>query len=113
MSKRKETKKIVPTTNQKRDDDSDSDDADDETDDATTKTQTKSFALGKSAKLAGFSFLAFILLMSDVFVLRIMDRAGLGLVSGRCPSVKGIIVQGILLVIAMIVFDFLISKEKL
>jgi hypothetical protein len=113
MSKRKQIKKEASKVDRKRDDDSDSDDADDESDDSAEHTQPKSFALGKSVKLAGLTFLAFILLMSDVFVLRVMDRAGVGLVSGRCPSVKGIVVQGILLVLAMILFDFLIAKEKL
>jgi hypothetical protein len=101
------SKKEAMTNKDDNDDDDDEDDEDDE------PKILKPFSLGRSAKLAGFTFLAFILLMSDVFVLRIMDRANMDLVSGRCPTKKGLIAQGVLLAFAMIVFDFLITKEKL
>jgi hypothetical protein len=98
------------------------DDSDDESDDETAgdadsgdsdDTQLKSFDLGSSMKLAGFSFIAFILLMSDVFVLRVLDRQGMDLVSGRCPTKKGLVCIGVLLALSMVVLDFLIVKEKL
>ena len=97
----------------KRDDDSDEEDEDEDGDDTTASPGLQPFKLGRSAKLAGFTFLSFILLMSDVFVLRVMDRAGVGLVSGRCSTKKGLVIQGMLLAMSMIVFDFLITKEKL
>lgn len=99
----------------KRDDNSDSDadnsDAEGyESEDAESKVE---FRLGHTAKLAGFTFLIFILLSSDVFISRVMGRSGVDLVAGQYPTKKGIIVQGLLLAIAVIVFEFLICKEKL
>lgn len=97
----------------KRDDDSDDEGDDEDEDDTMTGNSLQPFNLGRSAKHGGFAFLAFILLMSDVFVLRVMGRANMDLVSGRCPTKKGIVVCGLLLALSVIVFDFLITKEIL
>lgn len=110
MSKSKQVSK-------KRDDDSDSD-ADNEADDDNDGDQSdaepkESFKLGHTAKLAGFTFLTFILLSSDVFISRVMGRSGADLVAGQYPTKKGIAVQGLLLAMGVIVFEFLICKEKL
>lgn len=100
----------------KKDEDSDNESDDDTVDpesDDLDETQSKAFDLGKSMKLAGFTFVTFILLMSDVFVLRVMDRQNYNLVSGRCPTKKGLGCIGLLLAMSMVVLDFLIVKEKL
>ena len=100
--------------NKKEDSDCESDD---DTGDADSETSDekpmKSFDMGKSMKLAGFSFIAFILLMSDVFILRVLDRQNMDFVSGRCPTKKGLCCIGVLLAMSMVVLDFLIVKEKL
>jgi hypothetical protein len=51
--------------------------------------------------------------MSDVFIERVLAGSGIGLVEGRNPTKKGIVVQGVLLSLGLIALDFLISKEKL
>jgi hypothetical protein len=108
-----DTQKKVPIKKRDEDDDDSDSDSDDDETSGMDAHKLQPFKLGRSAKLAGFTFLAFILLMSDVFVLRVMDRANVGLVSGRCPTKKGLVAQGVLLAFAMIIFDFLITKEKL
>lgn len=99
----------------KKSEDSDSDtDVEDNEDFESEDEQPKvSFKLGHTAKLAGFTFLTFILLSSDVFISRVMGRSGVDLVDGQYPTKKGIAIQGLLLAIAIIVFEFLICKEKL
>lgn len=100
-------------------DDSDSSDSDDEN---TVDTKQKKvrhnktkhvYDFGKSCKLGCFMFIVFILIMSDVFIERVMSKSKMDLVSGRTPTKKGICVQGILIVIAIILLDFLICKEKI
>lgn len=102
----------------KRYDDSDADidedDVESEADENDTKSSPKTpFKLGHTTKLAGFTFLTFILLSSDVFISRVMGRSSADLVLGQYPTKKGIVVQGLLLSMAVIVFEFLICKEKL
>lgn len=97
----------------KRDDDSDSDaDVEDDGDQSDDEPK-ESFKLGHTAKLAGFTFLTFILLSSDVFISRVMGRSGADLVTGQYPTKKGIAIQGMLLAMGVIIFEFLICKEKL
>jgi hypothetical protein len=99
----------------KKDDDS-GDESDDDAEDAgsdDSDAQLKTFDLGRSMKLSGFGFVAFILLMSDVFVLRVLGRQNYDLVSGRCPTKKGLVCIGVLLAMSLVVLDFLIVKEKL
>jgi hypothetical protein len=105
--------KDAPVKKHNDDSDSDGDVADDEgyeSEDAEPKVE---FRLGHTTKLAGFIFLMFILLSSDVFISRVMGRSGVDLVAGQYPTKKGIMVQGLLLSMAVIVFEFLICKEKL
>jgi hypothetical protein len=98
----------------KSEEDSDSDDeaeqTENEAEDAEPKTE---FKLGHTVKLAGFMFLTFILLSSDVFITRVLGRSGVDLVSGQYPTKKGIAVQAVLLAMSTIIFEFLICKEKL
>lgn len=108
-----------PPAKSKREDDSDSDGDNDENENGEIEESgsadghSEPFKLGHTAKLAGFTFLTFILLSSDVFISRVMGRSGVGLVSGQYPTKKGIMVQGLLLALGVIVFEFLICKEKL
>jgi hypothetical protein len=80
---------------------------------AETAKSKSSFDLIHSAKLGFFVLLLFILLMSDVFIERVMAKVGVGLVDGRIPTTRGIAIQGLLLVIGLIIFDFLITKETI
>jgi hypothetical protein len=66
-----------------------------------------------SVKLGLISFVFYILIMSDVFVERVMSKTNVGLVEGRTPTKKGICAQGILLIIGIIIIDLLITKEKI
>lgn len=69
--------------------------------DAITNVQYKLFIL---------MFLTFIGLSTDVFIDRVLARLS-GAVEGHTPTAGGTVVQGILLVIACIIFDFLIRME--
>lgn len=97
--------------------DSDDSDADDEPVIVKKKTGCKKkpvvYDLSRSCKLSFVVFIVFILAMSDVFVERVMAKTKLDLVSGRAPTKKGICAQGLLIVLAIIVLDFLICKEKI
>jgi hypothetical protein len=66
-----------------------------------------------SVKLGLISFVFYILIMSDVFVERVMSKTTFGLVEGRSPTKKGICAQGVLLIIGVIIIDLLIMKEKI
>ena len=116
MSKSAKSAKSAKSVKDMKQDDSD-DEEDNDTGDADSDvsddTPLKAFDLGHSMKLAGFSFIAFILLMSDVFVLRVLNRQDYDLVSGRCPTKKGLGCIGVLLAMSIVVLDFLIVKEKL
>jgi short subunit fatty acids transporter len=92
-----------------------SDDSDDDVDIVknTRKKKTPTYRFGHSCKLSILMFVAFILIMSDVFVERVMAKTKMGLVLGRTPTKKGICAQGVILVLSLIVLDFLISKEKI
>lgn len=69
--------------------------------------------MSHSCKLGLMTFVIFVLIMSDVFVERVMGKAKLGLIDGRTPTKKGICAQGLIIVIALIILDFLISHEKI
>lgn len=77
------------------------------------KQSRNEYSLGHSCKLSMLMFIMFILIMSDVFIERVMSKTNLDLVTGRVPTKKGICAQGVVLVFALIVLDFLISKEKI
>lgn len=87
--------------------------ADDEADEeATPPTKPVStFDFMHSAKLAIFMFLVYLVVMSDVFIERVMSPVGADLVVGRIPTRKGMVIQGLLLATGLIVMDFLIGKE--
>jgi hypothetical protein len=66
-----------------------------------------------SVKLGVLSFVFYILVMSDVFIERVMSKVSPQLVEGRVPTRKGICVQGVLLIIGIIIIDIMIAGEKL
>ena len=113
MSKSAKSAKSAKDTKQDDSDDEEDNDTGDADSDDSDEKPLKSFDLGRSVKLASFTFVAFVLLMSDVFVLRVLNRQDYDLVSGRCPTKKGLGCIGVLLVMSMVVLDFLIVKEKL
>jgi uncharacterized protein YqhQ len=102
-----------------RDESSDDESSDDEDNARSSKKSQKKkspmrcFSLSHTCKLSFLTFVMFVLIMSDVFVERVMGKANLGLIQGRIPTKKGICAQGVILVIALIVLDFLISHEKI
>jgi hypothetical protein len=65
-----------------------------------------------SIKMGFLSFVLYILIMSDVFIERVMSKVSPQLVEGRVPTRKGICMQGILLIIGIIIIDLLIAGEK-
>ena len=96
-------------------DDSD-DDSDDEIEVVTTKRKTPSkmaLDFGNCTKLGIVTFIMFLLIMSDVFIERVLSTTKMGLVVGRIPTKKGICAQGVILVIAMTILHILISNEKI
>lgn len=97
-----------------REEDSSSDSGDD-SDTSSSKGFKKpmSYDFTKSCKLGILIFVLFLLVMSDVFVERVMSKSSIGLVNGRTPTKKGMCAQGIVIVIAFICLDFLVSKEKI
>jgi hypothetical protein len=103
----------MPSKRKDEDSDSDSESDDDAEDDRRDARASKGFDFVSSGKLAFYAFLVFVVLMSDVFIERVLAGSGIGLVEGRNPTKKGIVVQGVLLSLGLIALDFLISKEKL
>ncbi len=100
----------------KRDaDDSDSDDenTDQDNDDENEDKPKCSFKLMRSAKLAGLAGILYLFLSSDVFVLRVLDRPKMDLVSGTSLTKKGIVASALVLVLGIIGLDLLIAKEKI
>ena len=109
------------------DDSSDDDDSDDEENhkqnNKKMKTKNKGnkkkesvkvpFNLGYSCKHGALTFVLFILLMSDVFIERVMGKTKMNLVEGRTPTKKGICVIGLCLVMGMILLGALLSFEKI
>ena len=91
----------------------DADDEADQNDDCDGMAGPRGFDMWHSLKLGMYVFVIYIILMSDVFVDRVMAKASLGLVEGRSPTAYGTAVQGVVLVIGMIIVDFLGSKEVL
>ena len=65
-----------------------------------------------SVKMGFLSFVLYILIMSDVFIERVMSKVSPQLVEGRVPTRKGICMQGVLLIIGIIIIDLLIAGEK-
>lgn len=103
-----------------RDDSSDESEDDEDKPKSTKKKSSKAplankrgFSMSHSCKLGLWLFVMFALVMSDVFIERVMSKTKLGLVNGRLPTTKGLCAQGLILVIALIIFDFLISHEKI
>ena len=97
-------------------DDSDDDESDCEVEDIPkkrVKKPKKEYKFAHSCKLSILMFVMFILIMSDVFIERVMAKTKLDLVTGRTPTKKGICAQGVTLVLALIAIDFLITKEKI
>ncbi len=109
---KKDVKKTPAADDDADESDRDSDNDSDCGDDEPTRTR-RSFDFTRAGKLAIFVVLLFFLLMSDVFIERVMGRINPGLIDGRIPTRRGIMVQGVLLAIGFIVFDFLITKEVL
>ena len=58
-------------------------------------------------KIALFIFFLFIILSSDIFIDKMLSKVT-GAVDGRCPTGKGTIIQGLLLVLCYIIFDMLV-----
>jgi hypothetical protein len=77
------------------------------------KNTNAKYEFGHSCKLSALMFIMFILIMSDVFIERVMSKTKLDLVTGRTPTKKGMCAQGVILALSLIVLDFLINKEKI
>jgi hypothetical protein len=96
------------------------DDSDDDSDDDVEimpnkhkKSSKISIEFGHTAKLGILTFILFLLIMSDVFIERVLGKTTLGLVTGRTPTKKGICAQGVILVLAMTIIHILITNEKI
>lgn len=57
-----------------------------------------------------FIFLIFLLLASDTFIMRMLSRVD-GAVTYKYATSKGVIIQGIILVILFMIFDFLVERN--
>lgn len=112
----KKSDRVLPDI-EKCDDDSDDSDDDDDVNIVSKKKKKKNtkkeYSFGHSCKLSALTFVMFILIMSDVFIERVMAKTKLDLVTGRTPTKKGMCAQGILLAMSLMVLDFLINKEKI
>lgn len=65
---------------------------------------------GIQYKLFALMFISFLFLSSDVFILRFLSSFD-GAVEYKTPTTWGTCIQGLLLVIAMLIFDFCIKQE--
>lgn len=61
-------------------------------------------------KLAGFVFIFFIILSTDMFLYRVLSHIPDTMSAGQ-PTSWGVVMQGMFLAIAMILFDALIKLE--
>ena len=61
-------------------------------------------------KLFSLMFIIFLLVSSDVFIMRLLSQFN-GAVDYKCPTSYGIILQGIFLVLACVMLDVAIEKN--
>lgn len=66
---------------------------------------------GMQLKLLALTFIAFIMLMSDSFINRVLARFE-GAVDVKCPTTWGTVLQGLFLILAMIIIDGL-NRNKI
>jgi hypothetical protein len=69
------------------------------------------FSFGHSCKMGMIVSVMFVIIMSDVFIERVLGRISSDLVNDRNASTRGMGAQLVVLVMAMIVMDYLISRE--
>lgn len=67
------------------------------------------FRLGHSCTLGFVVLIIYVLVLSDVFVERVMAPMGNQLVNNSLVTTRGVMAQGILIAMALIVMDFLLS----
>lgn len=71
------------------------------------------FSLSKSIKLSILSAVLLLIMMTDVFVERVLEPMNPTFVYNRGPTRKGLVVISMMLAMGMIVLDFLIRIDKI
>jgi hypothetical protein len=77
-----------------------------DTDDLSTITTD--IALSVNWKFFIMLFITFMFLMSDIFINRVLDRLD-GAVYNKNPTTYGVVIQGLIMVIIMMIFNALIQ----
>ena len=83
-----------------------------EDDDDTHDLYETSIGLCKKIKFKSliFLFILFIIISSDVFIEQMLDKFS-NSVEHNCPTSKGVIVQGIFLVLGFVILDTLVNSD--
>lgn len=64
-------------------------------------------------KFAGIMFFIYVVIMSDIFVSRVLAQMSPTFAEGNTPSRTGIFVQGFMLVVLMVVVSELVDSDKI
>ena len=73
--------------------------------------KSEGFDLKKSIKTSIILTMVFLFLMTDVFVERVLEKMNPSFVNDRKATTPGIVAQAIMLTIAVVLVDYIVSSE--
>ena len=86
--------------------------SDSESDDESVQIiKSTEFNLQKSIKMSMLLSMFFLLLMTDVFVERVLEKMNPSFVNDRKATTPGIVAQAVMLTIAVVLVDYVVSSE--
>lgn len=86
--------------------------SDSESDDEPVQIiKSTEFNLQKSIKMSMLLSMFFLLLMTDVFVERVLEKMNPSFVNDRKATTPGIVAQAVMLTIAVVLVDYVVSSE--
>lgn len=86
--------------------------SDSESDDEPVQiSKSTRYDLKKSIKMSIILAMLFLFLMTDVFVERVLEKMNPSFVNDRKATTSGIVAQAIILTIAVVLVDYVVSSE--